>query len=138
MAWIKRNLFFVIGGVIALGLLGAAGFYIYQAWNRNATALNDLNEVVSNLKSLTDQKPSPGNDKIQNTQIARDQDKQLQDWMVTSAGFFQPIPPIPSDGSVNDASFSSALQKTVDQLQHEADAAGVILPPKYAFSFSTA
>ena len=30
MAWIKRNLFFVIGGILAIGLLGAAGFYDLQ------------------------------------------------------------------------------------------------------------
>jgi hypothetical protein len=135
MAWIKRNLFFVIGGIIALGLLGGAGFYIYKAWNRNATAFNDLNEVVGNLKDLTDQKPSPGNEHTDNTKIAREEDKDLQAWVATSAVYFQPIPPIPS-GDVTSEAFAGALRRTIDQLQKDADAAGVMLPPKYDFSFS--
>ena len=32
MMWIKRNLFFVVVGILALGLLGAAGFYDYKSW----------------------------------------------------------------------------------------------------------
>jgi len=135
MAWIKRNLFFVVGGIIALGLLGGAGFYIYKAWNRNATAFTDLNEVVDTLKGLTDQKPQPGNGTIDNTQIAREQDKQLQAWLAASAVYFQPIPPIPPGGVTSEA-YAGALRRTIDQLQKEADAAGVMLPPKYDFSFS--
>jgi hypothetical protein len=38
MAWIKRNLFFVIGGILAMGLLGAAGFYNYKGWSHNTAA----------------------------------------------------------------------------------------------------
>ena len=41
MGWIKRNLFFVIGGVLALGLLGAAGFYDYASWRRNTAAFDN-------------------------------------------------------------------------------------------------
>jgi len=63
MGWIKRNLFFVIGGILALGLLGAAGYYTWASWASNAKAFDDLTTVVQNLKSLNDQKPSPGNEK---------------------------------------------------------------------------
>jgi len=135
MAWIKRNLFFVIGGVIALGLLGGAGFYIYKGMSRNTTAFNTLNEVVGTLKNLTDQKPQPGNDKIDNTRIAREQDKQVQAWIASSAAYFQPIPSIPP-GNVTSEAYAGALRRTIDQLQKEADTAGVILPPNYVFSFS--
>ena len=34
------------------------------------------------------------------------------------------------------ANFSGALQNTLGQLRHEADGAGVLLPPKFAFSFT--
>ncbi len=135
MAWIKRNLFFVVGGVIALFALGGAGFYIYKGWDRNSTAFTNLNEVVGTLKGLTDQKPSPGNDKIDNAKIAKEQDKQVQAWVVASQRFFQPIPAIPA-GTVTSEAYASALRRTVDQLQKEAEAAGVVLPPKYDFSFS--
>ena len=135
MAWVKRNLFFVVGGVLALGLLGGAGFYIYKAWDRNSTAFTSLNEVVGTLKGLTDQKPSPGNQKIDNTKIAKEQDAQVRAWNAKAVGSFLPIAPIPS-GAVSGGSFSSALQKTLDQLRRDAEAAGVVLPPKYDFSFA--
>ena len=50
MAWIKRNLFFVIGGVIALALLGAAGFYDFKSRSRNEAAFANLNEIYETLK----------------------------------------------------------------------------------------
>ncbi|MDR3456212.1 MAG: Amuc_1100 family pilus-like protein [Verrucomicrobiae bacterium] len=137
MAWIKRNLFFVIGGVVALGLLGAAGFYIYTAWGKNAKASADLVEVVGNLKTLADQKPPPGNDKVDNIKIALGQDKQVKQWVASAAAYFEPIPSIPPAGSVNVANFSGALQNTLKQLRIEAEAAGVSLPPQYDFSFAS-
>ncbi|HSY16876.1 MAG TPA: Amuc_1100 family pilus-like protein [Candidatus Acidoferrales bacterium] len=137
MAWIKRNLFFVIGGVVALALLGAAGFYIYTAWTKNAKASDDLREVVGTLKTLVDQKPSPGNDKVDNIKIALDQDKQVKQWVASSAAYFEPIPSIPPAGSVSVANFSGALQNTLKQLHTDADAAGVGLPPNYDFSFAS-
>ena len=60
MAWIKRNLFFVIGGILALGLLGAAGFYDFQSWRRNAAAFDRLQKIYDELKELNSQKPSAG------------------------------------------------------------------------------
>lgn len=136
MGWIKRNLFIVIGVVVTLGLLGAGGFYIYKGLSRNADAAAKLNEIYESLNSIHQQKPAPGNEKVDNTQIARDQDKQLRDWIVGAGKYFQPIPAIPASG-VSSATFAGALRRTIDTLQHEADDAGVALPPKYDFSFST-
>ena len=135
MGWIKRHLFFVVGGLVTLGFLGAGGFYIYKGWNTNSEASDKLNEIYGTLKSLQGQTPSPGNEKIDNTKIAKEQQQQLLDWVKSSGKFFQPIPSIPS-GTINSEAFAGALRRTVDALQHEADAAGVQLPPKYDFSFS--
>ena len=35
MSWIKRNLFFLVGGVVAAALLGLAGWYCYSKWQLN-------------------------------------------------------------------------------------------------------
>jgi hypothetical protein len=137
MAWIKRNLFFVIGSIVALGLLGAAGFYDYKSWQRNSAAFENLNEIYGDLKSVGGKKPSPGNDKVNNTQAARDQEKQLREWIKKAREHFQPVAPIPSpaNGPVSSEAFASAMRKTIDQLQHEAAGASVIVPPQYGFSF---
>ena len=137
MAWIKRNLFFVIGAVIAAGLLAAAGVYDYQNWQRNNTALDALNQTYTVLKRLESQSPSPGNDKIDNIQTAREQAQQLRDWIRQAGQYFQPIPsiPDPAKGAITDARFAAARDHTLNQLQVEADNASVTLPPQFNFSF---
>jgi hypothetical protein len=137
MAWIKRNLFFVIGGILAIGLLGAAGYYNYKGWSHNTAEFDKLNEIYGTLRSLTDQKPSPGNDKVDNIAAAREQEHRVRDWIRQAADYFQPIAPIPNTGTntVSSEAFAASLRRTIDQLQHEAEAASVALPPKYNFSF---
>ncbi len=135
MIWIKRNLFFVVGGLLALGMLGGAGFYIYKSWERNSTAFNGLTDVVNTLKSLTDQHPSPGNDKIDNTKVAKEQDKEARAWIGNAMGAFRPIPAVPA-GAVTSEAYAGALRRTIDQLQRLAENSGVALPPKYDFSFA--
>ncbi|MGD0251204.1 MAG: hypothetical protein ABSC01_00730 [Verrucomicrobiota bacterium] len=137
MIWIKRNLFFVIGGVLALGLLGAAGFYDYVSWKRNAVAFDKLNEVYNTLRELTNQKPSPGNDKINNIETAKQQEAQVRDWIRQARNYFQPIAPIPNstNGLISNELFADALHRTIDQLQREATNANVSVLPQYSFSF---
>ena len=135
MTWIKRNLFFVVGGFIALGLLGGAVFYIFKSLSRNSTADTSLHEVVETLTRLTQQKPSPGNDKINNTKLAQEQDKEVRGWVNAALAAFQPIAPIPA-GTVTSEAYAGALRRTIDQLQKLAENSGVTLPPKYDFSFA--
>jgi hypothetical protein len=137
MAWIKRNLFFVIGGVLALGLLGAAGFYNYKGWSQNVAAFDKLTGIYNTLRDLMGKKPSPGNDRVDNIKAAKEQEGQVRDWTRQAADYFQPIAPIPNTGTnaVSSEAFAAALRRTIDQLQHEAEAASVTLPPRYNFSF---
>jgi len=137
MIWIKRNLFFVIGGVLALGLLGAAGFYDYASWKRNSAAFDKLNEVYNTLKQLTSQRPSPGNDHINNIEAARQQEAQLSNWIHQAQSYFQPIAPIPNptNGLISNELFADALHRTIDQLQRDATNASVSVLPQYSFSF---
>jgi len=138
MAWIKRNLFFVIGSAVALLLLGAAGFYSFQNWSDNQAALDKLNETYNTLRDLNNQKPSPGNEKVDNIKIAREQEQQLRTWLTDANQYFQPIPSVPppaENGVVGGEAFAAALHRTIDQLQHDAEAASVMLPPRYSFSF---
>src|SRR5260221_6430858 len=135
MAWIKRNLLFAIGGAVALLLLGAAVFYNLKAWSHNAAALEKLNEIYGNLQQMNSQKPGPGDAKINNTQTAKEQERQIREWIDRTGDYFKPIPPIPNNPEVTSEAFAAALRRTIDQLQHEADAASVQLPPKYSFSF---
>ncbi|HEY1663264.1 MAG TPA: Amuc_1100 family pilus-like protein [Verrucomicrobiae bacterium] len=139
MGWIKRNLFFVIGLVVTVLLLGAAAFYDFQSWRSNQDAFASLTEVYNQIQQDNNYKPSPGNDKIDNIQIAKDQQQQLQQWLKNARAYFQPITPIPNpaDGQVTSEMFAPALSQTIRLLQHEAQTANLQLPPPpYFFSFT--
>jgi hypothetical protein len=137
MGWIKRNLLFVVGGVVALALLGAAAFYIFKSAERNAAAWDHLNEIYNSLKEASTHKPSPGDDRINNIQAARDQADEVRKWIQQTANYFQPISSIPesTDGPLTDAAFANAMHRTISQLQQEAESANVTLPQQYNFSF---
>lgn len=139
MGWIKRNLFFVIGGVIALALLGAAGYYDYASWGQNQKAFGDLSEIYRKITDLNNHKPRPGNAQVDNIKIAHEQEAQLRQWIDQTTNYFQPIAPIPkpAGGSLTSEQFAGALHRTIAQLQNEAAAANVGLPPApFDFSFT--
>src|ERR1039458_2054997 len=115
MGWIKRNLLFVVVGLVAIGSLGGAGFFIWQGWSRNAEQSTALNEIYNKLKEINQSQQQPGDDKTDNTKLAREQEKQLRDWIGQAAKFFQPIPPIPP-GAVTSKTYATALGSTIYKL----------------------
>ena len=137
MDWIKRNLFFFIGAVTAIGLLATAGVYEFKNWQQNNASLNALNEAYTTLQTLNNENPSPGNDTVNNIQTTREEEQQLREWIQQARRYFQPIPsiPDPTNGVVTGEAFAAALRRMVDQLQHDAENASVTVPPQYNFSF---
>lgn len=142
MAWVKRNLFFLIGSVIALALLGAAGFYLFTKNKLNTELSEKLDAEYGELNQLNAQSPHPGNAKVDNIKAAREQQKELHTFIARSGKFFDSIPPIPNVDGANGITdkdsheFASALRDTIKQMQRDATAASVTLPPNYDFSFS--
>ena len=53
MSWIKRNLLFVIGSLVALILMGLAGWFLYTKWGLNNDVLASLNTDYAELKTST-------------------------------------------------------------------------------------
>jgi len=135
MGWIKRNLLFAIGGVVAVVLLLGAAFYDWRSWNHNSTSFDRLNEIYGKLKELNGKPILPGNAKIDNIKTAKEQEAEVRAWMAQAREYFTPIAPIPDAGEVTSESFAAELRRTIDQLQHQAEASSVQLPPKYSFSF---
>jgi hypothetical protein len=136
MAWIKRNLYFLIGGVIALALLGAAGFYLYTQNTQNKDLGAKLDEAYGELNRLNQQKPHPGKGKVDNIKTAEQQHRQLKGFMGQAAKYFTPIEPIPAGQVITDEIFAAQLRNTIEQMQRAADTASIKLPPRYDFSFS--
>jgi hypothetical protein len=135
MGWIKRNLMFAIGGVVAVLLLLGAGFYDWRSWAHNGAAFDQLNEIYGKLKELNDKKPQPGNAKVDNVKAAKEQESEVREWISTAEQQFEPITPIPDAAEVTSEAFAGDLRRTIDALKHEADSSSVQLPPNYGFSF---
>jgi hypothetical protein len=135
MSWVKRNLYFVIGTVVAVILLGLAGWYFYNKYALNNTSVTQLNQAYEELKTLNNQKPHPGSGSVDNIKNAKEQQQQLKAWIDTARKHFQPIPPIPDVPKLSDRDFSQALSGTLAQLRRDAVAASVSLPQDYFFSF---
>jgi hypothetical protein len=136
MGWIKRNLFFVVFGLVALGALGGAGFYIYRGFSNNTQQAQQLQGIYSDLGQMNQAPLQPGNDKINNTELAKEQEKELRAWIARAAVRFHPIAPIPA-GDVTSKTFATALGTTIYELTQEAKESSVALPPQppYCFSF---
>jgi hypothetical protein len=144
MDWIKRNLYFLIGSAVAVALMGLAGWYMYSKWELNNSILGQLDEQYAKLKELNAQNPHPGSGEVDNIKAAKEERDQLRAFIEKARSYFQRIPsiPAPESGKVTSQEFSSALDRTIDHLQHDAGKANVTLPPKsgtdqqpYSFSF---
>jgi len=135
MDWIKRNLYFLIGSLVALALIGFAGFYLYTKWTLNNEVREKLNAEYAELKRLSTENPHPGYGKINNIQIAKEQQQQLRDFLKKTREHFQRIAPIPDVAKVTSEEYSASLRRTIDQLQRAATNASVNLPQAYSFSF---
>lgn len=136
MSWIKRNLFFVVGSGIAVILLAGAGYYLFAQWTVNNENSKKLEEYYADLNRISGLQPNPGNEKVDNISIAKEQRHQVRAVIARTAEFFKPVPAIPPGTNVSAADFSGALRKTIDELTRNAASASVTLQPKYDFSFA--
>ena len=137
MDWIKRNLYFVIGSVVALLLLGGAGFYYFSTWKANSEVLAKLHEQYGKLSNLNSMNPHPGRPPdSDNIKLAKEQEEQLRVFKEQAQKAFQRIPNIPDGPKVAGEEFVTSLRHTIDQLQKTATNSSITLPPDYGFSFA--
>src|SRR5438876_6418511 len=139
MSWIKRNLYFLVGSVVALALMGLDGWYLFSNYQLNNEKLDKLNGQYSILDTLSKQIPHPGNPpKTDNITLAKEQQVQLREFIQKTRKFFQRIPALPDSPKVSGQEFAAALHHTIDRLQRDATNASVGLSPGpqgYGFSF---
>lgn len=137
MDWIKRNLLFVIGGVIALVLMGLAGFYLYTGMGKNDAALEKLNAEYATLNGLNTQNPNPGDGKTDNIKAAANQGQLVRAFISEKAApVFKTVPPIPAAPNLDNAMLAGALRRTIDQMRKDAAGRGVKVATNYYFSFT--
>ena len=125
MAWIKRNLYFLISSLVAVALLGLAGYYFYANWRLNNDNLEKLNSAYNELKDLANARPNPGNDKISNIDIANQERAQLLGVIEKERAYFKPVPPIP-----NTTNSVVTKEEFAQRMHTSRAAANRILDPK--------
>jgi hypothetical protein len=133
--FIKRNLGLIIGGVVAIGLMGFAGYYLWTQIQQDDQVTVELDTATSRFKELTDRKVHPGNDKVDNIKNAQEQHKKLQQFL-TEVKSKIITPELPKNLSNKD--FRALLDNTIAELQHEAEENGIGLPggKDYWFTFA--
>lgn len=131
MAWIKRNLYFVIFAVVGLGVTGYCGYLLFTAVGNNRSVRDEYTAAVTSLTTLQQKPPFPSKENIQAAKADQERVKAfLTDFRKAFAPFA--LPPKKED----ERGFKDYLQGTIYKWGVEATNAGVLLPDNYAFSFS--
>ena len=131
MAWIKRNLLFVVGLVVAVALVGGGVYYLLEQMDRSTAAMADLEGKNAKLDQLVANEPYP---ERKNIEKAQEEQKNLERFLSDALSRFQ-TNNVPKD--LDSQRFQSLLLGTIAELDRAADLAGTKLPASdYAFTFS--
>ncbi len=139
MVWLKRNLLLLVSVLVALGLLGAGGYFLYLSWQKNQEVAAQLNDKTEELKKLMNRDPHPGNEKIDNIGAAKREQARLMEALNQDHKLLA-VQGLPAQ--LDSAKFKSLMETTIYDLQREAESSGVGLPrdpssggSHYSFSF---
>lgn len=133
MSWAKRNLYFLIGCVLAVALLIAAGWYCYSEWQGNSASSDSLKQAYDQLNQIGGKTPTPS---TENIEAASQEAKRARELAIGLRKHLAPIPSIPNTNNVDDRSLAAEVRNTLGQLTASAQANHVVLPQDFAFSFS--
>ena len=133
MSWLKKNLYLVIGGVVALGLLGLGGYFLYARIDQENQVTESLATQTKQMEDLAKKEPQPGNAKVNNIDAAKSQDQELQAFLDKARKTFLSVP---SPANLDSGQFKILLETTVDRMRRAAASAGVKLPADYVFTFA--
>src|SRR6266542_6668155 len=125
MTWLKKNLYWVVGGVIALGLLGGSFFYLYT----NMQSEKEIDEKLQQKQAKGQDLINAGTAGTEGIQVGKQDQQRVKALLNDIRKFFTPIP----YPSVKDShEFRLLLDQTIEHLEREAKDNAVSLPPKYA------
>lgn len=133
MSWAKRNLYFLISCVLAVALLGAAGWYCYSEWQGNDASRTSLETAYSQLKGFGQGPVTPS---TENIEAANNEAKRAQQLADGLRKHLVQIPSIPNTNNIDNRILTPAIRDTIRQLAESAEANHVTVLPDFAFSFS--
>lgn len=134
MAWVKKNLFILIAGVVSLAVLGYAIFFVKQQMDSDAEVSAQLDESANKFKDLLNRKWHPGNEKQDNIKAAKEQVDRVRSFAGEMREYIKGGPMVTN---LNNREFRGLLDTSLTQLRREAEESGVTLPvTNYWFTFS--
>src|SRR5438093_7070907 len=131
MNWLKRNLFLVVGGVVALALLGFAILFLLTRKNMVDEVTAELNTRSEEWKQLVAAEPYPNQENIEK---AKGEQKKLGEFLDQTRKFFVPVASFPT--TLDGATFKYLLETTIAELVHDAEKSGVSLPSSNRYDFT--
>lgn len=130
MVWIKRNLVFLLGVVVALVVLGGAAAFTFFNYGRQAEAVQKLGTATNEFNQILNQKPFPNTENIEATR----QNTEVVAQFVNGAGRVFTAKQYPR---LTGQKFQIYLINALAQLQRDATNANVTIPPGYNFTFGS-
>lgn len=130
MAWIKRNLWFVVTIAVGLGLTGYCAYLLYGAIQSNAALKDDYTSKTQQLQQLESTQPYPSRENIQ---LAKEDQAHVQEFLNEFRTKFAPFPTPPVK---DEKGFANYLIDKISQFRADATNAGVEIPFNYGFSFT--
>ncbi|MGD0413378.1 MAG: hypothetical protein ABSC18_16930, partial [Verrucomicrobiota bacterium] len=130
MAWIKRNLFFLLSLVAGLVLTGYCGYLFSGDLKQNAVVNTEFQGYVTQYNALQKKPVYPSDEHIQQAKAELGQVTEFED-QVNKA--FSPYTPHPKE---DEKGFSEYLENTIAELKTQATNASVALPDTMAFGFT--
>jgi hypothetical protein len=128
MIFIKRNLFWIISGLISAGLLAAAVVFSSGASEKRETALADLGQYTNVVNRLATTSPYPSRETIE--KINRDTGA-VKSFTTNAEALFEYRRP----GSIPGQQFKVHLINSLVKLQTDATNYNVSLPRNFNFTF---
>jgi len=129
MPWIKKNLTLVLGGLVGLVLLGGSAFFLFTQSSHESTVNAALEEKRAEWNRLNGLNPYPDE---KNIKAVKDEAARVDKLTVALRASIKP----PVVQPVGDTfALKLLIETTISELKKEAEAAGVHLPDRYAFTF---
>jgi hypothetical protein len=134
MAWLKRNLFFVLSLAAGLGLTGYCAWQLTGDLGNNTEVKKDAADIAVQLEALKKKNPYPSQAAITNATKDLEQVKDFVAEVKRTYAPFPPPPPLPKNDIEH--AFSVYLADTIFDLRTKATNNEVDLPENMNFGFT--
>lgn len=127
----------VVGGAVALALLGVAIFFLMKQMGQYGAVSEELDGATENFRQILDRKNHPGGGKINNIELAKKDHERLVALVGQVRNEFGPAE---SKTNLTNREFRALLDTTITRLQRESDRKGIQLPDgnkDYWFTFNS-